>query len=165
MFIRIAAATALVSLVALPAFAQQTVSEADAQQAAAQISQAFSDAYNAAKPADIAALFTSNGVYLTPGGTMLTDHQEMTKALTGRQKAGWTKERIEVIDAHPEGNDVLAVVKYEIQGTGASAGKEIGGYAALLLTREGANWRYKMLAANLKPVPKDITGMAAPTAQ
>jgi hypothetical protein len=37
MFIRIAA-TALVSLVALPALAQQTVSEADAKQAAARVS-------------------------------------------------------------------------------------------------------------------------------
>jgi hypothetical protein len=96
---------------------------------------------------------------LTPAGTMLTDHQKMTAALAGCQKAGRTKEEIQVVDAHPEGNDVLAVVKYEIQGAGANAGKEIGGYAAILLTREGANWRYKVLAANLKPAPKDITGM------
>src|SRR5664279_4811400 len=72
------------------------------------------DWYNAAKPADIAALFVSNGVYLTPGGTMLSDHQEMTAALAGRIKAGWTKETIKVIEAHPEGNDVWAIVSYEI---------------------------------------------------
>jgi ketosteroid isomerase-like protein len=136
MFVRIAA-TALLSLVTIPALAQQPVSEADAKQAATQASQAFADAYNAAKPTDVAALFTSNCVYLTPGGTMLTDHQEMTAALTGRQKAGWTKETIEVIDAHPEGSDVLAIVNYEIQGTGANAGKQIGGYAVQLLTRDG----------------------------
>jgi hypothetical protein len=163
MFIRIAA-TALVSLVALPAVAQQAASEADAKQAAAQVSQAFADAYNAAKPADIAALFTSNGVYLTPGGTMLTDHQEITTALAGRQKAGWTKETINVLEAHPEGSDVWAIVDYEIQGSGANTGKKIGGYAAQLLTREGANWHFKVLAGNLKPL-QDVTGMAAPTAK
>jgi hypothetical protein len=163
MFIRIAA-TALVSLVTLPALAQQAVSEADAKQVAAQVSQAFADAYNAAKPADIAALFTSTGVYLTPGGTMLTDHQEMTVALAGRQKAGWTKETINVIEAHPVGSDVWAIVGYEIQGTGANSGKQIGGYAMQLLTRDGANWRFKVLAGNIKPV-QDITGMAAPTAK
>jgi hypothetical protein len=95
---------------------------------------------------------------------MLTDHQEITTALTGRQKAGWTKETIQVIDAHPEGSDVLAVVNYEIQGTGANAGKQIGGYAVQLLTRDGANWRFKVLAANLKP-EQDVTGMAAPIAK
>jgi Domain of unknown function (DUF4440) len=163
MFMRIAAA-ALASLVTLPALAQQAVSEADAKLAAAQVSQAFADAYNAAKPADIAALFTSSGVYLTPGGTMLTDHQEMATALAGRQKAGWTKETIKVIEAHPEGSDVWAIVEYEIQGSGANAGKQIGGYAAQLLTHEGANWRFKVLAGNLKPV-QDVTGMNAPTAK
>jgi ketosteroid isomerase-like protein len=158
MFIRITAATALVSLVAFPVFAQQTVSDADAQQAAAQVSQESSAAYNAAKPADVTALFSPGGVYLTPAGTMLTDHQEMTAALAGRQKAGWTKEEIQVVDARPEGNDIWAVVKYEIQGTGANAGKQISGCAVQLLTRDGANWRLKVLAANLKPV-QDITGM------
>lgn len=159
MFAKIATA-ALMSFAALPVMAQQAISEADAKQAATQVSQAFADAYNAARPADIAALFLPNGVYLTPGGTKLTDHQEMTAALAGRIKAGWTKETIKVLEAHPEGNDVWAIVSYEIQGTGAIAGKQIGGYAAQLLTHDGSNWRLKMLAGNLKPV-QDVTGMAA----
>jgi ketosteroid isomerase-like protein len=163
MLIRIAA-TALVSLLAFPALAQQTASEADAKQAATQVSQAFVDAYNAAKPADIAALFTSNGVFLTPGGTMLTDHQAITAALAGRQKAGWTKETINVLQAHPVGSDVLSIVSYEIQGSGANSGKQISGYAAQLLTRDGESWRFKLIAGNLKPV-QDVTGMAAPTAK
>jgi hypothetical protein len=159
MLARIAAA-ALMGFVTLPAIAQQAISEKDARQAATQVSQAFADAYNAAKPADIAALFVSNGVYLTPVGTMLSDHQEMTAALAGRIKAGWTKETIKVIEAHPEGSDVWAIVSYEIQGTGANAGKQIDGYAAQLLTHDGSNWRLKMLAGNLKPV-QDVTGMVA----
>lgn len=44
------------------------VSPSDAKQAATQIAQTFAAAYNANKPADIAALFASGGVYLTPGG-------------------------------------------------------------------------------------------------
>ena len=108
---------------ASPALVQQAgaVSETEAKQAAATISQAFQDAYNAGKPAEIVALFAQGGVYLTPGGTLLTDHQEMEKALAGRQQAGWTKETIRVIEAHPVGDDVWSIVTYEIAGTGATA--------------------------------------------
>ena len=167
MLIRIITAVVL-GLAALPALAQPTVSEianaeASAQQAAAGISQDFATAYNAAKPADIAALFTADGVYLTPAGTMLTDHQAIISALAGRQQAGWTQETITVLAAHPEGSDVWAVVRYEIKGNGAQAGKKIGGYAAALLTYEGGSWRLKLLAANLKS-GHDVTGMTA-TAQ
>jgi ketosteroid isomerase-like protein len=167
MLIRIISA-AVLGLAALPALAQPTVSEiaaaeANAQQAAAGISQEFASAYNAAKPADIAALFTADGVYLTPAGTMLTDHQAIAAALVRRQQSGWTQEAITVLAAHPEGSDVWAVVHYEIKGTGAQAGKQIGGYALQLLTSEGGSWRLKVLAANLKP-GHDVTGMTA-TAQ
>ncbi len=157
MLIRIAAAT-LLSLVALPVLAQSTISQADAQQAATQIGQEFAAAYNAGKPADIAALFTPDGIFLTPAGTMLTDHQAMTAALGRRQKAGWTQETVNVLAAHPEGSYVLSITHYEIQGTGAQAGKKIGGYSASLLTDEGGSWRIKVLAANLTP-QHDVTGM------
>ena len=157
MIMRLMAACALACLIATPALAQ--TGDSDAKKTAAQVSKAFADAYNAGKPADIAAMFAQGGVYLTPGGTMLTDHQEMTAALAGRQKAGWTDETINVIEAHPEGDDVWAVVDYTIKGTGASSGKQIGGYAAQILTREASTWRFKLLAGTLKPV-QDVTGMA-----
>ena len=139
----VCAAIVLGTLCAIsPALVQQAaaVSEGEAQNAASTVSQAFQDAYNAGKPAEIAALFTQGGVYLTPGGTMLTDPQEMEKAIHGRIQAGWTKETIRVVSAHPEGNDVWAVVEYSIAGTGANAGKQIGGYAAQLITHEGSGW-------------------------
>jgi ketosteroid isomerase-like protein len=141
-----------------PVLAQQA-NQADARQAAMQFAHAFADAYNGGNPADIAALFTSDGIYLTPGGTFLTTHQDITAGIAARQKAGWTKETVTVVEARPEGSDVLAIVDYELQGTGTVAGKQIGGYAADLLTKDGSGWRAKMIAGNLKPV-QDVTGMA-----
>jgi ketosteroid isomerase-like protein len=163
MFIRIAA-TALLSLVTLPALAQPAVSEATAQQAAVQNAQTYAAAYNAGKPADVAALFTADGVLLSATGAMLTDHPAMTALYQARQQAGWTQETIKVLQAHPEGSDVWAVISFEFQGTGAKAGKHLSGYAAELLTREGGSWRFKVLAANLTP-QHDVTGVAAPTAK
>ena len=121
---RLCAAIVLGTLCAAgPTLVQQAraMSETEAQQAAATAARAFQDAYNAGKPAAIAALYVQGGVVLTGAGTMLTDHQEIEKAFGGRIKAGWTNETIRVIEAHPEGDDVLFIVDYEITGTGANA--------------------------------------------
>ena len=151
-----------------PHLAQQAapVSDPDAKQAASTISKAWDDAYNAGNPAAIAALFAPGGVYLTPGGTMLKDRQQMATALAARIKAGWTKETIKVIEVHPIGDHVSSVVEYTILGAGRSAGKQISGYAAQLLARNGSEWRIELLAANLTPVQdliQDVTGMANAT--
>jgi hypothetical protein len=64
------------------------------------------------------------GVAKDPGRHYaLTDQQTMIAALTKRQQAGWTQETVKVLAVHPEGSDVLDIVHYEIQGTGAQAGK------------------------------------------
>ncbi|HKM64903.1 MAG TPA: nuclear transport factor 2 family protein, partial [Acidisphaera sp.] len=167
MFTRLATATVVAMLCLAGTGVLQhakAVSQADADKAAATVSGAFQDSYNANNPAGISALFAQGGIYLTPGGTMLTDPKDMEKAIAGRIQAGWTKETIRVIAAHPEGDDVWAIVEYAIAGTGANAGKQIGGYAGQLLTRQGSDWRLKLFAGNLKPV-QDVTGMAAATAK
>ena len=167
MLTRLCAAAFLAGLCAAhPSLAQQAspISEADAKQAASAISKAWDDAYNAGNPTAIAALFAPGGVYLTPGGTMLKDRQEMATSLAARLKAGWTKETIKVIEAHPIGDHVSSVVEYTILGAGRSAGKQISGYGAELLTRSGSEWRIELIAANLTPAQnliEDVTGMAS----
>jgi uncharacterized protein (TIGR02246 family) len=150
------------------AAAQQTgpASETDAQQAAGAVGKAWDQAYNAGNAAAIVDLFAPGGVYLTPGGTMLKDRGEIQTALAARQKTGWTKETIKVLESHPAGDHVWAVVEYTIQGTGRRAGKQIGGYAAELLSRSDSGWKLDLVAAKLAPVRnlvQDVTGMAAAT--
>src|SRR3954447_17699236 len=140
---------AVVVCCATSALGQQAggLSEADAKQAASIISKAWDDAYNAGDPHAIAALFGPDGVYLTPAGTMLKNPQDMEKALAARQKAGWTKESIKVIDAHAVGDRVSAIVEYTLFGSGRNAGQKIGGYAAELLSRSGSDWRVELVAS------------------
>jgi len=159
---------AVVACCATSALGQQAggLSEADAKQAASMISKAWDDAYNAGDPHAIAALFGPDGVYLTPAGTMLKNPQDMEKALAARQKAGWTKESIKVVDAHAVGDRVSAIVEYTLFGSGPNAGQKIGGYAAELLSRSGSDWRFDLVAANLAPTPNlipDVTGMTGVT--
>lgn len=152
--------------VAMPAMAQSTgtISEANATEAADRISQAWDTAYNAGKPAGVAALFAPGSVFATPGGTLLHDNAAIENAIDGRLKAGWTTENVTVIEAHPAGDEVWALVNYTITGSGPNAGKKIDGYAGQVLVREGSDWRFRLLIANLKP-PQDVTGMATATRQ
>lgn len=140
-----------------------TVSEQDARQAADSSAKKYETNYNEGNAAGIANLFADGGIYLTPGGTALTSRQEMEKAVAGRIKAGWTKETVRVTEAHAAGDSVWFVGEYSIAGTGQASGKQIGGYFAEVLTRNGSDWRIRMLIGNLKPT-QDVTGMAAATA-
>ena len=160
-------ASVLVTLcVAGPTYAQQApaVSEQAAREAADTVTRQFVTDYNNGNAAGLANLFAQNGVLLTVGGTMLTSRQDIEKGFAGRMKAGWTKETVKVIEAHPAGNEVWSISEYEIAGTGQNSGKQIGGYAASVLTREGPDWRIRMLIGNVKPT-QDVTGMAAATSR
>lgn len=153
------AALAAMALCAAPAMAQPAT-DADAKAAATTVSEAFAKAYNDQKPAGIASLFTKDGVYITPAATVLHDHADIEKAIAARQEAGWTKEAINVVEAHAIGDGVWALVTYDLEGTGKQANKRIGGYAVQVLKRDGADWRLASLIGNLR-MSTDVTGMGA----
>lgn len=155
-----------ICLAAGPVLAQQSpvVSEQDARQAADSMAKKFATAYNAGDAAGIANLFADGAIYLTPGGTVLSDRSAMEKAVAGRIKAGWTNETVKVTAAHAAGDSVWLIGEYAIMGTGQNSGKQIGGHFAEVLTRAGADWRISMLIGNLTP-SQDITGMATSSAQ
>jgi uncharacterized protein (TIGR02246 family) len=138
---------------------EATLNDAAARQAADEIMNKFQTAYNAAKPAGIADLFAKDGIYLTPVGTRLTDRQEIEKVFAARLEAGWTVETIKPIEAHPAGDNVWFYGDYRIQGTGTNQGKEIGGYFAQVLTKEGSDWKIRLMVGNIKP-QSDVSGMA-----
>lgn len=167
MLVRLFMATALAALCTSgPVLAQPggAISEQTAREAADSSARQFVSAYNAGNPSGIASMFAKGGVYLTPAGTILTNPQEIEKAVAGRIRAGWTKETAKVIAAHPAGDKVWAIGEYAIAGTGANSGKQIGGNYAVVLIPEGSQWRMDMLIGNLKPV-RDVTGMAGTTAK
>ncbi|MBS3651301.1 nuclear transport factor 2 family protein [Pseudaminobacter sp. 19-2017] len=163
--VRIIAASVLgILCVAGPALSHAaTLNDAAAHQAADEIMNKFQTAYNAARPAGIADLFAKDGVYLTPVGTRLTDRKDIEKVFDARFKAGWTVESIKPIEAHPAGDNVWFFGDYRIQGSGANQGKEIGGYFAQVLAKEGSDWKIRLMVGNIKP-QTDVSGMAAATA-
>jgi ketosteroid isomerase-like protein len=128
------------------AFAQlgPAVSEQAARDAADTVARHFESTYNARSSAGVADLFAKDGVYLAPGGTILTNRRSIEQAIAGRMKAGWTKAAITVFNAHPAGDSVWVIGEYVTAGSGQNSGKETGGYYAEVLTRERPEWRLSM---------------------
>ncbi|HEY1411350.1 MAG TPA: nuclear transport factor 2 family protein [Rhodopila sp.] len=145
-----------------PIFAQQAhaLSEQEAQAAAEAMNKRFVAAYNGGDAAALAGLFAEGALYLTPGGTVLSDRTSIEKAIAGRIKAGWTEETVNAMEAHAAGDAVWTVGQYSLTGSGESKGKQIGGHYAEILTRDQNAWHIRMLIGNLTP-SQDVTGMAA----
>jgi uncharacterized protein (TIGR02246 family) len=158
---RTLAASAVLLCLGMPVLAQHgsTQSEQDARLVAANHAKHFETAYNAGDAVGVAKLFTTDGVYLTPGGTVLSDPQTIAKAVQGRINAGWTKETIKVMEAHAAGDAVWGIGEYSLEGTGGSGGKHLSGHYAVVLVRDGDEWRSSMLIGNLTPT-QDVTGMS-----
>lgn len=167
MLARLSALTALAVLFASgPSLAQQSgaASERVALEAGNIMARKFERAYNSGDAVQVAALFLKGGVYLTPAGTMLSDPEAVAIAIGGRMKAGWTQEMVTPRDSHPVGDSVWSIGEYALVGTGQNSGKQISGYYAAVLERDGADWKFRVLAANLKQA-QDVTGMQAQQAQ
>jgi uncharacterized protein (TIGR02246 family) len=156
--------------VAGPAFAQHVpaISEQAAREAAETVARRFESAYNAGASARVADLFAKDGVYLAPGGAVLTSRRGIEQAIAGRMRAGWTRVVVTVFNAHPAGDAVWGIGEYTTAGSGQNSGKEVGGYYAEVLTREGPDWRLSLWIGNLNtpptghdrppPVPSDYGG-------
>ena len=159
MFLRLLGAACFAAILSSSVLAQQVIDQT-ARQAMDETAKSFQTAYNAGNAAGIAALFTKDGVYLTPAGTALSDPQSIAAAINGRIKAGWTKETVSPSGAHAAGNMVWGYGDYSIVGTGPNEGKQIGGKYSMVLSREGDKWLINMLIGNLKPT-QDVTGMGS----
>ena len=151
-----------------PAQHAAAVSDQAAREVAETAARRFESAYNAGDSGRVADLFAKDGVYLAPGGAVLTSRQSIERAVASRMRAGWTRVAVTVFTAHPAGDALWAIGEYTTAGSGQNSGKEVGGYYAEVLTREGPDWRLSLWIGNLNtpptgynrppPVPSDYGG-------
>lgn len=108
-------------------------------------------AYNANEPANIAALFTPDGVFLASSAKEFKGRESIEKAVAGRMKAGWTKETISVREAHSVGDIIWATGEYTLIGSGEMSGKQYSGMFGDVFVKDEDGWRLVLLTANAAP--------------
>ena len=78
----------------------------DAKKTADDFATKWVTAYDSGDATALAALFTPDGIFNAPSGAALKGRDAIEKALAGRIKAGWTKERVTTSDAGAVGTAV-----------------------------------------------------------
>lgn len=145
MKLRVIAAFVLMIACTASAAAQDEMKVAD------EMAKKWVTAYNAGDAAAIAAMFTPDGFFNAPSGTVLKGREAIEKAIAGRIKAGWTKETITVTVANSVGNAIWSAGDFAITGSGEVEGKQTSGHYGEVLVREGDSWYLVMLTANVIP--------------
>jgi ketosteroid isomerase-like protein len=140
-----------VGLAAAPAFAQGTaMSQQDATQVANGIETKWMTNYNAGSAAGVGAMFAPDGTWAATTG-VLSGTQAITDAVAARLKAGWPKLTTTVLQAHAVGDVAWLLGEYTYAGAGPNSGKQQTGNFAKVLTRDGADWRIRLLIGNAAP--------------
>lgn len=136
----------LILATCLPAMAQDR-----AKRVVDDVAAKWLTAYNANEPANIAALFTSDGVFLASSAKEFKGREAIEKAVAGRIKAGWTKETISVREAHSVGDIIWATGEYTLIGSGEMSGKHYSGMFGDVFVKDGDGWRLALVIANSAP--------------
>jgi uncharacterized protein (TIGR02246 family) len=140
-----------VGLAVAPVFAQGTaMSQQDATQVANGIENKWMTSYNAGNAAGVGALFAPDGTFAATAG-VLSGTQAITDAVAARLKAGWPKITTTVLQAHAVGDVAWVLGGYTYTGSGPNDGKQQSGNFAKVLTRDGADWRIRLLIGNTAP--------------
>lgn len=113
--------------------------------------------YDAANASGIAKMFASDGNFVTTSGAILAGPAAIENALATRMKSGWTKETVNVLEAHASGTTMWIMGEYTLIGSGPYEGKEIFGHFLKVLSQDGADWRIRTLIGNATPL-----GIASP---
>ncbi len=140
-----------VGLAAAPVFGQGTaMSQQDATQVGNSIENKWMTSYNAGNAAGVGALFAPDGTFAASTG-VLSGAPAITGAVAARIKAGWPKITTTVLQAHGVGDVAWILGEYTYSGSGPNDGKQQSGNFAKVLTRDGGDWRIRLLIGNTAP--------------
>ena len=98
----------------------------------------------------VAALFTADGIFVTPVGVLRDRHQIKTY-YEGAFKQGWNNEVVSLDETHLAGNAGWAFGEYTLSGQGPSEMLYRAGHWSMVFERDSDGWKIRLLIANVKP--------------
>jgi uncharacterized protein (TIGR02246 family) len=137
---------------ALPATAQgaDSASEQAFRQSIETICRQWEAGIAKQDPTAVAALFTEDGIFVTPV-RVLRDRQQIKTYYEGAFKQGWNNEVVALDEAHLAGNAAWAFGEYTLSGQGQSEALYRAGRWSMVFERESDGWKIRLLIANVAP--------------
>ena len=137
---------------ALPATAKKVdfASEEAFRQSVETICRQWEAAIAKQDPTAVAALFTEDGIFVTPVG-VLRDRQQIKTYYEGAFKQGWNNEVVKLDETHLDGNAACAFGEYSLSGQGPSEALHRAGRWSMIFERDSDGWKVRLLIANVAP--------------
>jgi uncharacterized protein (TIGR02246 family) len=101
-------------------------------------------------PTSVAALFTADGVFVTPVD-VLRDRQRIKTYYEGAFKQGWNNEVVTLDETHLAGDAAWAFGEYTLSGQGPNEMLHRAGRWSMVFERNADGWKIRLLIANVKP--------------
>ena len=158
MNVRLLASAAVAIGLASPALAQEKTDTCtgprDACQELASVPQRYDAAFNKGDPSALAAVFTKDGVFVSPLGPIVHGTEGLKAYYTSAFKAGFSGHRVTVDTARVTGDIAWAVGQWSAVGPGPNnASRPWHGDWGGVFVREGGTWKIQMLSPNTIETP------------
>jgi uncharacterized protein (TIGR02246 family) len=138
----------LVGAAAAPALAAE-VTESELMQGATELGRQYDANYDDKNPAAMAALYTLDGVLLSPSGAIVRGREALTAYYTKRFASGARGHVIKVVEVHVQGDGGYGVAQFSVMAPGANGSlHEEEGRIVAVYQRGPDGWRMRLVDAN-----------------
>jgi uncharacterized protein (TIGR02246 family) len=146
----------LVAATAVPTLSAEDVAESDLMQAATELGRQYDANYNGKKPAAMAALYTLDGVLLSPSGSVVRGREALTTYYAERFASGARGHAIKVIEVHVQGNGGYGLAHFSVMAPRANGDlREVDGRIVAIYQRDADGWHMRLVEASVIPKPAE----------
>ena len=146
----------LVAATAAPALSAGDVTESELMQAATELGRQYDANYNDKKPGALAALYTLDGVLLSPSGSVVRGREALATYYAERFASGARGHAIKVIEVHIQGNGGYGIAHFSVMAPRANGGlHEVDGRIVAIYQRDPDGWHTRLVEASVVPEPAE----------
>jgi ketosteroid isomerase-like protein len=143
----------LAGATAAPALAAE-VTESELMQAATELGRQYDTNYNGKNPSGMAALYTSDGMLLSPAGPIVRGREALTAYYADRFASGARGHAIKVVEVHVQGNGGYGLAQFSVSVPRANGDlHEMKGRIVAIYQRDPDGWHMRLAEASVVPEP------------
>jgi len=139
----------LAGLVAAPVVAAADVTEQELMQATTELGRQYDANYNDKNAAAMAALYTADGVFVTPSGAIVRGREALKAYYASRFAAGAQGHAIKVLEVHVQGDGGYGLAHFSVKASANGGLHEVGGNLIAVYQRGPDGWRMRLVEASI----------------
>jgi len=140
----------LVGATAAPAPAAGDVTDSELMQAATELGRLYDANYNDKNPAALAALYTPDGMLVSPSGPIVRGREALRTYYASRFAAGARGHAIKVAEVHVQGDGGYGLAQFSVTAPRANGDlHEVDGRIVAVYQRDPDGWHLRLVEASV----------------